>query len=100
MDHLAAGLVAAVAADAAAVLRVFTLALAAAEVDLATLNTVPGAAAAAEAVAEHAAKILQCAAGNFVVAAAVNLATGRCLFEFDRAARQHAPVGVRWRADG
>ena len=99
LNHRAAFLVAARAADAAAVLRVFTLALAAAEVDLAALNAVPSAAAAAEAVAEHAAEVLQRATGDFIVATAVNLAAGGGLFEFDRAARQHAPVGVRRRAD-
>jgi hypothetical protein len=72
--------------------------LAAGEVALAALNAVPGAAAAAQAVAQHAAKILQRAAGDFVIAAAVNLAAGLGLFEFDRATRQHAPVRIRWRA--
>src|SRR5262249_26110128 len=99
LNHRAAFLVAAGAADAAAVLGVFTLALTAAQVDLAALNAVPGAAAAAETVAEHATEILQCAARDFIVAAAVNLAAGGGLFEFDRAARQHAPVGVCRRAD-
>ena len=98
LNHRAAFLVAARAANAAAILRVLALALTASEVDLAALNAVPGAAAAAQAVAQHAAKILQRTAGDFVIAAAVNLAARLCLFEFDRATRQHAPVRIRRRA--
>ena len=97
LQHLAAGLVAAGAADAAAVFRVFTLALATAEVHLAALNAIPGANAAAHAVAQHAAEILQRAAGDFVIAAAMNLAAVLRLFEFDRAPRQNAPIRARWR---
>jgi len=92
LQHRTAGFVAAGAADAAAVFCVFTLALAAAEIYLAALNAVPSAAAAAETIAQHLAKVLQGASRNFVVAAAVNLAAGRGLFEFHCAARQHAPV--------
>ena len=47
LNHLAAFLVARRAADTAAVLRIFTLAVAAAQIDLAALNAIPGAAAAA-----------------------------------------------------
>jgi hypothetical protein len=72
--------------------------LTASEVDLAALNAVPRAATAAQAVAQHAAKILQGAAGDFVVATAVNLAAGLRLFEIDRAAWQYTPVRIRWRA--
>ena len=68
------------------------------EVALAAVNAVPGAAAAAQAVGQHAAEVLQRAAGDFVVAAAMDLAAVRRLFEFDRAARQHAPIGARRRA--
>ena len=98
LNHRAASLVAARAADAAAVLGVLALALTASQVDLAALNAVPGAAAAAQSVAQHAAKILQRATGDFVIAAAMNLAAGLRLFEFDRAARQHTPIRIRRRA--
>lgn len=98
LDHLAAGLVAAGAVDAAAVLGELALAVAASEVDLAAGDAVVGAAAAAEAVAEHLAEVLQRAAGDFIFTAAPDLAAGRGLFAFDRAARQNAPVGVCRRA--
>jgi hypothetical protein len=97
LNHRAAFLVAARAANAAAILRVFALALAAGEINLAALNAIPRAAAAAQAVAQHAAKILQRAAGDFVIATAVNLAAGLRLFEFDRATWQHTPVRIRRR---
>jgi hypothetical protein len=100
LNHRAASLVAARAANAAAVLGVLALALTASQVDLAALNAVPGAAAAAQAVAQHAAKILQRAAGNFVIATAMNLAAGLRLFEFDRATWQHTPVRIRRRSSG
>jgi hypothetical protein len=95
LEHGAAGLVAARAADAATILRVFTLALAAAEVYLAALNAVPGTAAAAQAVGQHSAEVLQRAACDFIVAAAVDLAAGGSLLKFDRAARQHTPIRRR-----
>jgi hypothetical protein len=98
LNHGAAFLVAAVAADAAAILRVFTLALTAGEVHLAALNAVLRAAAAAQPIAQHAAQILQRATGDFVIAAAMNLAASLRLFEFDRATRQHAPVRICRRA--
>jgi hypothetical protein len=94
LDHLAAGLIARRAADAATVFGVFTLANAAGQVALAASNTVEGAAAAAESVGEHAAEILQRAPGNFIIAAAMDLATVRGLFELDDATRQHAPIGA------
>ena len=97
LQHRTAGLVAAGAADAAAVFGVLALALAAAEVHLAALDAVPGAAAAAETIAQHAAEILQRTAGDFVVAAAMNLAAVLRLFEFDRAPRQNAPIRARRR---
>jgi hypothetical protein len=100
LNHGAAFLVAAGAANAAAVLRVFTLALAAGEIALAALNAIPGTAAAAQAIAQHAAEILQRAAGDFVIAAAVNLAALLSFFEFDRATRQHTPVRIRRRTSG
>jgi hypothetical protein len=98
LQHRTAGLVAARAADAAAVLRVFTLALATAEVHLTALNAVPGTAATAQTIAQHAAEILQRAASDFVIAAAINLAAILRLFKFDRAARQNAPICARRRA--
>jgi hypothetical protein len=94
LDHRTAGLVARRAADAAAVFGVFALANTAGQIALAAANAVAGATAAAQTVGQHAAEILQCAAGNFIIAAAVDLAAVRCLFELDGAARQHAPIGA------
>ena len=93
LNHGAAGLVAACAADAAAVLRVFALANTAGEIALAAGDAVAGAAAAAQAVGQHAAEVLQCAAGYFIIAAAVDFTAIRGLFELDAATWQHAPVG-------
>jgi len=97
LNHCTAGLVARGAADAAAVFRVFTLANTAGEIALAARNAVKRAAAAAQAVGQHAAEILQGATGNFIIAAAVDLAPIRGLFELDRATRQHAPIRAGWR---
>ena len=92
LNHGLAGLVAARAANAAAVLGVFALANTDGEVALTAADAVAGASAAAETVGQHAAEILQRAAGYFVVAAAMNLAAVRGLFELDRATRQDAPI--------
>src|SRR6478609_3937858 len=64
LNHGLAGLVAARAADAAAVLGVFALANTDGEVALATANAVAGASTAAQAIGQHAAEILQRAAGH------------------------------------
>lgn len=93
LNHGLAGLIATRAADAAAVLRVFAFANTDREIALAAGDAVARAAAAAQAVGQHAAEILQCAAGYFIIAAAVNLTAVRGLFELDGAAWQHAPVG-------
>jgi len=98
LNHGAAFLIAARAADAAAIFRVFAFANAAGEIALAAADAIEGAAAAAEAVGQHAAKILQRAASNFIIAAAVDLAPIRGLFELDGATRQHTPIGAGWRA--
>ena len=98
LDHRTAGLVARGAADAAAVFGVFALANTAGQIALTASNAVERAAAAAEAVGQHPAEILQCAAGNFIIAAAVDLAPIRGLFELDGATRQHAPIRARWLA--
>jgi len=92
LNHGLAGLVARGAADAAAVFGVFALANTDGEVALAAGNSVARAAAAAETISQHAAKVLQRAASDIIIAAAMNLAAVRGLFEFDRAARQHAPI--------
>jgi hypothetical protein len=92
LDHGLAGLVAARAADAAAVLGVFALANTDGEIALTARDAVAGATAAAQTVSQHAAEVLQRSAGDFVLAAAVDLAAVRGLFELDAAARQHAPV--------
>ena len=99
LDHGLAGFVAARAADAAAVLGVFAFANTHGEIALAAGDAVASAAAAAETIGQHSAEILHCATGDFIVAAAMNLATAGGLFEFDRAARQHAPVGRLRRAE-
>ena len=93
LDHGLAGLVAGGAADAAAVFGVFALANTDGEVALAARNPVARAAAAAETVGQHAAEVLQRATGDVIIAAAMDLAAVRGLFELDRAARQHAPIG-------
>ena len=93
LNHGLASLVATRAADAAAVFGVFALANTDGEVALAAGDSVARAAAAAETVGQHAAEVLQCATGDFVIAAAMDLATVRGLFELDGAARQHTPIG-------
>jgi len=93
LDHGLAGFVAGGAADAAAVFGVFALANTDGEVALATGDSVARAAAAAEAIGQHAAEVLQRAAGNVIIAAAMDLAAVRGLFELDGATRQHAPIG-------
>ena len=96
LNHGLASLVAGGAADAAAVFGVFALANTDSEVALAAGDSVARAAAAAETVGQHAAEVLQCATRNFVIAAAMDLAAVRGLFELDRATRQHAPIGAGW----
>jgi hypothetical protein len=86
LDHGTAGLVTRRAADAAAIFGILALALAARKVALAALDAVPGAATAAQPVCQHATKVLQRAPGNFVVAAAMDLAAARRLLEFNCAA--------------
>ena len=93
LNHGLASLVAARAADAAAVFGVFALANTDGEVALAAGDSVARAAAAAETIGQHAAEVLECATSNFVIAAAMNLAAVRGFFELDRAARQHTPIG-------
>jgi len=92
LDHGLAGLVATRAADAAAVFGVFALANTDGEVALTAGNSVARAAAAAETIGQHAAKVLQRATGDIIIAAAMNLAAVRGLFELDGATRQHAPI--------
>jgi hypothetical protein len=92
LDHGLASLIAARAADAATVFGVFAFANTDGEVALAAGDSVARAAAAAETVGQHAAEVLQRAASDFIIAAAMDLAAVRGLFEFDRAARQNAPV--------
>jgi hypothetical protein len=100
LNHRCARLVAARAADAAAVLGVFALAGALREVALTAADAVACAVAAAQAVAQHAAEVLQRATSDFIIAAAMDLAAGRGLFEFDGATWQHAPVGACRRTGG
>ena len=98
LNHCTASLVAARAADAAAVFRVFALANAGRQINLAARNAVHRAAATAQSVGQHAAKVLQRAAGDFVIATAMDLAAARCFLEFDRATRKHTPIRTRRRA--
>ena len=99
LNHGLAGLVAARAANAAAVLSVFALANTDGEIALAAGDAVERTTAAAETVGQHAAEVLQRAAGYLVVAAAVDLAAVRGLFELDAAAWQHAPIRRLLRTD-
>ena len=99
LNHGLAGLIARRAANAAAVFGVFALANTDGEIALAAGDAVERAATAAEAIGQHAAEVLQRAAGHFIIAAAMNLAAVRGLFELDRAARQHAPIGRLLRTD-
>jgi len=92
LNHGRAGFVARSAANAAAVFGVFALANTDGEIALAAGDSVTGATAAAKAVGQHAAEVLQRAAGDFILAAAVDFAAVRGLFELDRAAWQHAPI--------
>ena len=95
LNHGGAGLVARRAANAAAVLRVLALRDADREIALAAGDAVPSAIAAAQSVGQHAAEVLQRAAGDFVVAPALDLTAAGGLLEFHGAARQHAPIGCR-----
>jgi hypothetical protein len=99
LNHRTASLVARSAADAAAVFGVFALANTHGEVALAAGDPVARAAAAAETVGQHAAEVLQRAARDFIFTAAMDLAAGRGLFEFDDATRQHTPICTGWRTD-
>jgi hypothetical protein len=92
LNHGLAGLVAGSAANAAAVFGVFALANTDGEVALAARNSVARAAATAETISQHAAKVLQRAAGNIIIAAAMDLAAVRGLFKLDGATRQNAPI--------
>ena len=92
MDHRLASLIAARAADAAAVFGVFALANTDGEVALAAGDSVAGAAAAAETVGQHAAEVLQGAASDIIIATAMDLAAVRGLFELNGATRQHTPI--------
>lgn len=75
LQHLTALGVAAGAGDAAAVLRVLALAMAATKADVADLNAIPGAAARASAIAESLAEALQRSRGNGIIALAMDPAS-------------------------
>jgi hypothetical protein len=92
LQRIAALLVAARATDAAAIRGVLALAMAIGKGALAALNAVLGTAAAAAAVAQHAAEILQRGARKLVFAPAMDLETAGALFKFHLAARNHAPI--------
>jgi hypothetical protein len=86
-------LIAAGAMDAAAIGSVFALAIAVGKRALAALQAVLRARAAAAAIAQHAAEILQRGARKLIFATAVDFETAGALFEFHLAPRNHAPVG-------
>jgi hypothetical protein len=100
LQHLAALGVAAGAGDAATFLRVLALAVAAAQVEVADLNAVPGAAARAGAVAQGLTKALQRLAGCRVFAAALNAKTTFAFLELQLAPRHHAHVRHGGRGGG
>jgi hypothetical protein len=97
LQHVAALTVAADAGDAAAVLRVLALAVAAAQVEVANLDAVPRAVARAGAVAQRLTKALQRAARDWVVAAALNAETTLALLETQVTPRHHAHIRHRGR---
>ena len=92
LQHLAALGVAAGAGDAATVLRVLALAVAAAQVEIADLNAIPGARARAGAVAQGLTKALQRLASSRIVATALNAKTTFALFELQFTPRHHADI--------
>jgi len=92
LQHFAALAVAAGARDAAAILRVFTLAVAAAEVEVAHLDAVPSATAGACAVAESLAKTLQRGTGDGIVACAVDSEPALALLKAQLASRHDAHI--------
>src|SRR5205809_5967319 len=81
LQHLAALGVAAGAGDAATVFRVLTLAVAAAQVEVADLNAVPGAGTRTGAIAQGLTKTLQRAAGDGVAAVALDAKATLALLE-------------------
>ena len=93
LNHSTAGLIARRAADAAAVFGVFALANTNGKIALAAGDAVECATAATETVRQHAAEVLQRATRDFIIAAAMDLAAIRGLFELDRTTRQYAPIG-------
>lgn len=96
LQNVAAGFVAAGASDAAAILGQFALAVAAAEVDLATSDAVLRATHAAQARREGPAEVLQGGTRDIIIAGAVQLQPSFALFEADFAAGDDAPVpGLR-----
>lgn len=92
LQHIAALGVAAGARDAAAVLRVFNLAMAAAQVEIANLDAVPRAAARAGAVAQSLTKTLQGLTSGCVFARAREAETALALLELQLATRHDAHV--------
>jgi hypothetical protein len=81
LQHVAAFGVAADASDAAAVGGVFTLAVAAAQAEVADLDAIPGATTGAGAIAQCLTKTLQSGRRNLIGALAVQLEAALALFE-------------------
>jgi hypothetical protein len=100
LQHFAALGVAACAGDAAAFLRVLALAVTAAEIEVANLNAVPGAAAGAGAIAQSLTKTLQRGTGNRIVACAVEAEAPLALLEPQFTTRHHADVRRGGRGGG
>jgi hypothetical protein len=91
----AALLIAADASDAATICGVLAFAMAIGERALAALNAVVGAVAAAAAIAQHPAKVLQGGGGKFVLTFAMDLESARALFKLQFATGHNAPVASR-----
>src|SRR5206468_8773933 len=83
LQHLAALGVAAGAGDAATFLRVLALAVAAAQVEVADLDAIPGARARTGAVAQGLTKALQRLAGSRIVETELNAKATFALFELE-----------------
>src|SRR5438067_9035714 len=90
LQHFAALRVAAGAGDAAPVLRVLALAVAAAQIEVADLNAIPGARARTGAVAQGLTKALQSLAGGSVFATAVQPESALALLKLQFTPRHHA----------
>jgi len=100
LNHLAAGFVTALAGDANAILGAFAAAMPHHQIALANGHAIERAAAAAHAIGQHLAEILQRGARNVVVTDATNLHTALALFDLHGAAWHDAPIAGHRRGRG